>query len=190
MKIGVLALQGGVIEHVKHIEATGHEAIEVKSEKDLNEISGIILPGGESTTMGKLLNITELMKPLREKIEGDLPVWGTCAGMILLAKELEKDDKKYLSLMNIKVRRNAFGTQIDSFKTSEIIKEISSDPIELVFIRAPYVTEVGDKVSILARVEDKIVAVKERNILATSFHPELTNDTRFMKYFIEEFCKK
>lgn len=190
MKIGVLALQGGVIEHIKHIKRSSHEGVEVKSEKDLEGLNGIILPGGESTTMGKLLNVTGLMKPLKDKIKNGLPTWGTCAGMILLAKEIENDDKRHLELMNISVKRNAFGTQIDSFKTLKLIKEVSNEPIELVFIRAPYITEVGENVSILSTVEGNVVAAFEKNMLVTSFHPELTDDTRFFQYFINGFCKE
>lgn len=187
MNIGVLAFQGGVIEHLNHITILGHNAIEVKKVEDLDKIDAIILPGGESTTIGKLLNVTGMMEPLKNKIIKGLPTWGTCAGMILLAKEIDNDDRRYLSLMNIKVKRNAFGTQIDSFKTNKIIKEVSNYPIELVFIRAPYVIETSGKVESLCSVEDNIVAVKEKNMLATSFHPELTDDTRFLEYFINNF---
>lgn len=186
MNIGVLALQGGVIEHLKQIEALGHKGIEVKVAEDLEKIDAIILPGGESTTIGKLLRITGLMEFLREKIQGGMPVWGTCAGMILLAKEIEYEPFNYLGVMDIKVRRNAFGTQIDSFKTKKVIKSVSDKEIELVFIRAPYVLEAGDDVDILCKVNGNIVAARQGNILATSFHPELTNDLSFMKFFIEE----
>lgn len=190
MKIGVLSLQGGVIEYVNQIERLGHESVEVKKESDLDIIDAIILPGGESTTMGKLLNVTNLMEPLRNKILEGLPVWGTCAGMILLAKDIENDDRRHLGVMDIKVRRNAFGTQIDSFRTKKVIEKISKDEMELVFIRAPYVIETNKNVEVLCRVENKIVAVRENNILATSFHPELTEDLRFLNYFIEGIVKK
>lgn len=186
MNIGVLSLQGGVIEHLNQIKALGHKGIEVKREEDIENIDGIILPGGESTTMGKLLRITGLMEVLIEKIQNGLPVWGTCAGMILLAREIENEPVSHLAVMDIKVRRNAFGRQIDSFKTKKIIKKVSNKEIELVFIRAPYVLEIGNHVDILCKVKDDIVAVRQENILATSFHPELTNDLSFMKYFIEE----
>lgn len=186
MNIGVLALQGGVIEHLKQIEALGHKGIEVKVAEDLEKIDAIILPGGESTTIGKLLRITGLMEFLREKIQSGMPVWGTCAGMILLAKEIEYEPFNYLGVMDIKVRRNAFGTQIDSFKTKKVIKSVSDKEIELVFIRAPYVLEAGTDVDILCKVNGNIVAARQGNILATSFHPELTNDLSFMKFFIEE----
>lgn len=182
MKIGVLAFQGGVIEHIKQIESLGHNAIEIKNESDLEDLDGLILPGGESTTIGKLLKITNLLEPLRKKIEEGLPTFGTCAGMILLAKEIE-GESSYLNLMNIKVKRNAFGRQVDSFSEYHKVKGINKE-IELVFIRAPYVEEVGENVEVLCKVKEKIVAVRDRNIIATSFHPELTDDLTFMKYFL------
>jgi pyridoxal 5'-phosphate synthase pdxT subunit len=185
MKVGVLSFQGGVIEHLNHIKALGYTGIEVKKEEDLNDIDAIILPGGESTTIGKLLKVTGLMKPLKEKIESGLPTWGTCAGMILLAKEIEGQEEKYLDAMDIKVERNAFGTQIDSFKVHKVIKEVSEENIELVFIRAPYITAAKETVEILCEVDNKIVAAKQKNIIVTAFHPELTNDLSFLRYFLK-----
>lgn len=190
MNIGVLGFQGGVIEHLNQIEKLGHTGIQVKKEEDLNNIDAIILPGGESTTIGKLLIVTGLMDPLRKKIENGLPTWGTCAGMILLAKEIENEKIKHLAVMDIKVRRNAFGTQIDSFRTNKVIEEVSNKEIELVFIRAPYILEAGKDVEVLCKINNNIVAVRQGNILATSFHPELTEDLTFMKYFIEEIVSK
>lgn len=184
MKIGVLSLQGGFIEHINQIKLLGYEPIEVKKESDLEVIDGIILPGGESTTMGKLLNVTGLMKPLKNKILEGLPVWGTCAGMILLAKDIENDCRRHLGIMDIKIRRNAFGTQIDSFKTKKVIKEVSENPLELVSIRAPFITEIKDNVKVLCEVNNNIVAVRQDNMIATSFHPELTSDLTFLKYFL------
>lgn len=189
MNIGVLAFQGGVIEHINQIKSLGHNGIEIRTKEELNNIDAIILPGGESTTIGKLLKVTGLMEPLREKILNGLPTWGTCAGMILLAKEIENEDTKHLGVMDIKVRRNAFGAQIDSFKTKSIIDKVSENEIELVFIRAPYILEAADNVDVLCKIDNNIVAVKQNNILATSFHPELTDDTTVMKYFIEEVSK-
>ena len=185
MKVGVLSFQGGVIEHLNQIKELGHIGVQVKKEKDLNDIDAIILPGGESTTIGKLLKITELIQPLKEKIKSGLPTWGTCAGMILLAKEIEDQETKHLQLMDIKVRRNAFGTQIDSFKTQKLIEDVSKEEMELVFIRAPYITEVKENVKILCEVDNKIVAARQDNIIVTSFHPELTNDLRFLDYFLK-----
>lgn len=187
MRIGVLALQGGFIEHIRQIEKLNHIGVLVKSEKDLENIDGLILPGGESTTMGKLLNIAGLINPLKDKINTGLPTFGTCAGMILLAKEIEGENS-YLGLMNIKVKRNAFGRQLGSFREVNAVKYIESD-LELVFIRAPYVEEFSGEVEVLAKVKDRVVAVKERNIIATAFHPELTENLEVMNYFIN-MCKK
>lgn len=184
MNIGVLSLQGGVIEHLNKIKELGHNGVEVKSVKDLENIDKIILPGGESTTIGKLLKITGLIDPLKEKIKEGMPVWGTCAGMILLSKEIENDSRRHLELMNIKVQRNGFGTQINSFKINKIIKSVSEIPMDLVFIRAPYVVEAKSNVEVLCKALDKIVAVREKNMVATAFHPELTESNEFYKYFI------
>jgi 5'-phosphate synthase pdxT subunit len=183
-RVGVLSFQGGVLEHLNQIKALGHEAIQIKKERDLENLDAIILPGGESTTMGKLLDVTGLKEPLKEKIKSGIPTWGTCAGMILLAKEIENDSRRHLSLMDIKVRRNAFGTQIDSFKTKKVIKEVSENPLELVFIRAPFITEIKDNVKVLCEVNNNIVAVRQDNMIATSFHPELTSNLTFLKYFL------
>jgi len=189
MNVGVLSFQGGVIEHLNQIKSLGHIAIEVKKEEDLKDIDAIILPGGESTTIGKLLKITGLIEPLKYKIKNGLPTWGTCAGMILLANEIEDEETKHLQLMDIRVRRNAFGTQIDSFKTQKLIEGVSKEKIELVFIRAPYITKVGESVRILCKVDNKIVAAKQDNMLVTSFHPELTDDLAFLQYFLKGIFK-
>ena len=178
-KIGILGFQGAIVEHERQIKAIGHEPVIVKYPEQLEEIDGIILPGGESTTMGKILNRTGLMELLRGKIQGGLPVWGTCAGMILLAKELVNDSVTHLGVMDIAVRRNAYGSQIDSFATKKVIPE-------LVFIRAPYITSVKDGVKILCELDGHIVAAEEKNMLVTSFHPELTDNTAFLKYFVSK----
>lgn len=185
MKIGVLAFQGGVIEHINQIKLLGYDAIEVRKKEDLENIDAIILPGGESTTIGRLLNVTGLMNPLKEKINKGMPVWGTCAGMILLSKKIEGQKDNYLGLMDITVRRNAYGSQIDSFRIEKVIKKISDKPIELVFIRAPFITEVNDNVEVIYELDGNVVAAKENNILVSSFHPELTKDLSFLKYFIK-----
>ncbi|AGF59477.1 5'-phosphate synthase pdxT subunit [Clostridium saccharoperbutylacetonicum] len=187
MKVGVLSLQGDVLEHLNQIKHLGHIGVEVKKEKDLNDIDAIILPGGESTTIGKLLKITGLMEPLRNKIRNGLPTWGTCAGMILLADEIEGQEE-YLKVMNIKVRRNAFGTQIDSFRVYESISTVSEEKIELVFIRAPYIVDVKETVEVLCKIDNNIVAAREGNIVVTSFHPEVTDDLRFLDYFLTSSC--
>lgn len=185
MKIGILGFQGAVIEHQRHIEKIGHEAIVVRYPEQLAELDGMILPGGESTTIGKLLNRTGMMEPLRERIRGGLPVWGTCAGMILLAKELENDPVRHLAVMDITVKRNAYGTQIDSFDVNVEIPEVSTGEIPLVFIRAPYITSVGEGVKVISRIDGHIVAARENNMLVTSFHPELTDCSAFHRYFAE-----
>lgn len=184
MKIGILGFQGAVIEHQRHIEKLGHEAVVVRYPEQLELLDGIILPGGESTTIGKLLNRTEMMEPLRDKIKKGLPVWGTCAGMILLAKELVDDPLTHLAVMDIAVRRNAYGTQIDSFDTTVVIPGISSHELPLVFIRAPYITRIGKGVELLCEVNRNIVAAREGNMLVTSFHPELTENGEFHRFFI------
>lgn len=183
MKIGILGFQGAVIEHQRHIEKIGHEAIIVRYPEQLAELDGMILPGGESTTIGKLLNRTGMMDPLRERIREGLPVWGTCAGMILLAKELENDPVRHLAVMDITVKRNAYGTQIDSFDVNVEIPEVSTGEIPLVFIRAPYITSVGEGVKVISRIDGHIVAARENNMLVTSFHPELTDCSAFHRYF-------
>ena len=189
LKIGVLSLQGGVIEHINHIHRLGHEGVEIKNLEDINGLQGIILPGGESTTIGKLLRETKMLMPLREKIISGLPVWGTCAGMILLAKYIEGSPVEQLKVMDIKVKRNAYGSQMDSFKRNVLINEISSDLLPLVFIRGPVITEVFNDVKIICTVDDKIVAAKQNNMLATAFHPELTGNLEVHKYFIN-MCRK
>ncbi|MCW6110536.1 pyridoxal 5'-phosphate synthase glutaminase subunit PdxT [Clostridium sporogenes] len=190
MKVGVLDLQGSVAEHMKILEKIENvEPVRVKYKEDLDNIQGIILPGGESTTLGKLLKDFNIYDTLKEKIEKGLPVWGTCAGMILLAKDIQGQEEPYFKVIDIKVKRNAYGSQLNSFSIEEILEDIDKEPIELVFIRAPYITTVGSNVVILKRVRKNIVAAKEKNVLVTSFHPELTGDTRFHKYFIDKFIK-
>ena len=188
LRIGVLSLQGGVIEHINHIERLGHEGVEVKKLDDINGLQGIILPGGESTTIGKILRERQMLIPLREKIISGLPVWETCAGMILLAKYIEGEEASHLKVMDIKVKRNAYGSQIDSFKKNVVISEISSEPLPLVFIRGPLITKVKSDIQIICIVDDNIVAAKQRKMFATSFHPELTNSLEFHKYFVN-MCK-
>lgn len=190
IKVGVLDLQGSVAEHMKILEKIENvEPVRVKYKEDLDDIQGIILPGGESTTLGKLLKDFNIYDTLKEKIEKGLPVWGTCAGMILLAKDIQGQKESYFKVIDIKVKRNAYGSQLNSFSIEEMLEDIDKEPIELVFIRAPYITTVGSNVTILKRVRKNIVAAKEKNVLVTSFHPELTEDTRFHKYFIDKFIK-
>lgn len=186
MKIAVLALQGGVEEHINHLKSLGCEAVEVRRVEELDGLNGLILPGGESTTIGKLLKKTGIFDKLREKIINGFPVWGTCAGMILLAKNIENDEARHLQTMDITVRRNAYGSQIDSFIVEQNIEEVSTEPIPLVFIRAPYITKVESNVEVICKVNDNIVAARQDNMLVTSFHPELTKNLEMHRYFIEQ----
>jgi len=182
--IGVLDLQGAVIEHINKLnEIDGVSALRVKNLEDLSKVQGIILPGGESTAIGKLLRDLNILDTLREKIKAGLPVWGTCAGMILLAKKLEGYDYNHIGTMDIEVKRNAYGAQVESFITDEIIEGISDKKIPMIFIRAPYVERVLGDVEVLCKVNGNIVACREKNMLATSFHPELSEDLTMHKYF-------
>lgn len=184
MKIGVLAFQGGIEEHIHHIEALNCKAVKVKKVSDMHQIDGLIIPGGESTTMGKFLHFSKLIEPLKCKISEGMPVWGTCAGMILLAKNIENSQVSYLNAIDITVRRNAYGSQIDSFMEDVLISEVSNQKIPLVFIRAPFITHLGKEVKSLCKVKNNIVAARHKNVLVTSFHPELTDNLQFHKYFL------
>ena len=186
VRVGVLGFQGSVEEHIASLSNLEDVMpVVVKTKEMLNKVDGIILPGGESTTIGKLLREFDLLDELKKKIENGLPTWGTCAGMILLAKRIVNQSETYLDAMDIKVRRNAYGSQLDSFITKEVIKEISDEAIPMVFIRAPWIEECGENVDILAKVNQNIVAAKSENIIVTSFHPELTNDISFHRYFVD-----
>ena len=184
MKVGILALQGAFIEHGKKMEELGIPYKYVKLPEDLEDIDGIILPGGESTAMGKLLREFNMLDLLRKRIEDGLPVFGTCSGMILLAKKLYNDLTVHLGVMDIEVKRNAYGRQLGSFNCRGHFKGIDN-LVEMVFIRAPYVTSIREDVDILSKVDGNIVAVRQNNMSAISFHPELTDDLSVHKYFIE-----
>jgi 5'-phosphate synthase pdxT subunit len=189
--IGVLALQGAVQEHLDCLRSLpGVTGIPIKRASELDEIDGLILPGGESTAIGKLLKEFQITSPLIRKIQGGLPVWGTCAGMILLAKTIVDQPNCHLGLMDITVKRNAYGSQLDSFATTAQISEVSATPLPLVFIRAPYVEQASSSVKVLATVAGKIVAVEQANMLATAFHPELTDSLEFHKYFVTKAANK
>ena len=184
MVIGVLAMQGAYEEHINILQDLDVSPVEIRNKNDLQNIDGIIIPGGESTTMGKLIRTLDIYNDLKEKIESGMPVWGTCAGMILLAKSICNDDTVHLGTMDIEVKRNAYGRQLGSFNTKSNVKGIGED-IEMVFIRAPYIENVDDNVKVLSVVDNNIVAAKENNMLVTSFHPELTSDYRVHKYFLK-----
>ncbi|QIB27402.1 pyridoxal 5'-phosphate synthase glutaminase subunit PdxT [Caloranaerobacter azorensis] len=191
IKVGVLDFQGSVIEHIEMLEKIeGAEPIRVKYEEQIEEIDGLIIPGGESTTIGKIMKDFNIFLPLKEKILEGMPVWGTCAGMILLAKKIVGQDYVHLGVMDIEVKRNAYGSQIDSFMIEKTIPQVSSKSISLVFIRAPYIEKVGEGVEILSEHEGKIIAAREKNMLATSFHPELTEDESFHRYFVDMIKEK
>ena len=189
MKIGVLALQGDFAEHLHVLQRLGVEGAEVRLPRDLAGLDGIILPGGESTTIGKLAVQYELMEPLRQMAETK-PVWGTCAGAIFLSKDARRQ-QPLLGVMDITVERNAFGRQVDSFEVDLDVPALGAEgnghpyPFHAVFIRAPLIEQVGAGVEALAKLPDgRIVAARQRNLLATSFHPELTPDSRFHRYFL------
>ncbi len=190
MKIGVLAVQGAVTEHLNHLTRCGVEALAVKEITTLDKVCGLIIPGGESTTIGKLIEIFGLADSIKNRCcDGSLAVFGTCAGMVLMAEEVTDGlaDQPHLSLMNIKVKRNAFGRQKESFETKLKFESFEPD-LTGVFIRAPKIVEAGKNVIILARLEEGIVAARQGLMLTTSFHPELTDDLRVHQYFIE-ICK-
>jgi 5'-phosphate synthase pdxT subunit len=189
MKIGVLALQGDFAEHQVMLESLGAEVVQVRLPEQLIGLNGLIIPGGESTTIGKLANAYGLMEPLR-KFGVSHAIWGTCAGAIFLAKDAQRK-QPLLQLMDIVIQRNAFGRQVDSFEVDLKVPCLSKDgkqplPFHTVFIRAPLIESVGKGVEILATLEDgKIVAARQAKLMVTSFHPELTNDSRFHQYFME-----
>ena len=191
MKIGILALQGAFAEHERVLERLGVENVELRNLEDFQkyqkELSGLILPGGESTTMGKLLRDQDMLIPIREAILSGLPVFGTCAGLILLAKEITSQDESHLGTMDMVVERNAYGRQLGSFYTEAECKGVGQIP--MTFIRGPIISSVGEDVEILAIVDNQIVAAQEKNMLVTSFHPELNDDVRLHQYFIN-MCKE
>ena len=188
-RIGVLALQGAFIEHINVLNKLGAETFEIRQKSDLANvpIDGLVLPGGESTVMGKLLRELDLMDDVRKMILDGLPVFGTCAGLILLAKSISNEEDSYLGTMNIVARRNAYGRQLGSFKTESDFKGIGK--VEMTFIRAPFIESAGEGVDVLAVVDGKIVAARQDNMLAIAFHPELTSDLSVHKYFLENMVK-
>ncbi|WP_146553941.1 pyridoxal 5'-phosphate synthase glutaminase subunit PdxT [Rummeliibacillus sp. SL167] len=182
VRIGVLALQGAVREHIKAIEAVGAKAVSVKHKDELQDLDGLILPGGESTTMRKLIDRYDMMQALRIFASTGKPMFGTCAGLILLAKKLV-DGEPHIGVMDIEVKRNSFGRQIDSFEALLDLKDIGSN-FPAVFIRAPHIVNVGKNVAVLGKYDGRIVLARDGQFLGCSFHPELTEDTRIMEYFV------
>ena len=191
MKVGVLALQGDVREHVSSLIACGVDPITVRRSSEIDQIDALVLPGGESTTIAQLSEVFGIYDQIKSRISDGMPVYGSCAGMILLANEIldAKVGQKTFGGLNITVRRNAFGRQVDSFESDISFKDGSSDLIRAVFIRAPWVEKVGEDVEVLATVDTHPVAVRSKTLLATSFHPELTADHRIHRYFIEEVAR-
>ena len=184
MRVGVLALQGAFAEHRTALEKLGVDTVEIRRRGDFTDsLDGVILPGGESTVQGKLLREEGLMEPMKAAIKGGMPVFGTCAGLILLAKRISNDENVYFGTMNVVVRRNAYGRQLGSFRCVEKVGEL--DAIPMVFIRAPFIERAGKGVEVLATVGGNIVAAREKNMLATAFHPELTDDLRIHRYFLD-----
>jgi pyridoxal 5'-phosphate synthase pdxT subunit len=180
MRIGVLALQGAFREHLQTLGAIGVEGVAVRLPADLDDVAGLILPGGESTTMRKLIDRWGLRQPMLDLAASGAPIFGTCAGMIVLAREIVGGEEPILPLLDVAVRRNAFGRQLDSFEADLPVPVLGDQPVHGVFIRAPIIERSGPDVDVLGRLEDgRIVAVRERNIIATAFHPELAGETRF-----------
>jgi 5'-phosphate synthase pdxT subunit len=204
IRIGVLALQGDFREHIQALRRMDAEAVPVRLPKDLAGVDGLVIPGGESTAIGKLMVAYDLVQPLRDRIASEMPVWGTCAGMILLARETDNAlaGQPLLATMNMRVRRNAFGTQRESFETDLRVSVLGEKPYHAIFIRGPVVESVGNGVEVLARLSqgegdaaretntgvdpetENIVAVRQGNLLGTAFHPEVTGDLRFHEYFL------
>ena len=180
MRIGVLAVQGAFAEHVATLDSIGVEGVEVRLPSDLEDVSGLILPGGESTAQRRLIERWGLREPILDLARSGAPIFGTCAGMILLSTDILDGDPTVLPLLDIGVRRNAFGRQLDSFEADLDVPVLGNQPVHGVFIRAPVVERTGEGVDVLARLDDgRIVAVRERNVIATAFHPELAGETRF-----------
>ena len=186
MKVGVLSLQGAVEEHLRMIEKCGFEGIKVKTVDDLEKVDRLIIPGGESTTIGKLAKIYGLDREIVKKGKEGMPIFGTCAGMILLANKVVGNEQIRFNLIDIVVERNAFGRQVDSFEVDLKIEDFTGKPFRAVFIRAPYIKKAGREVKVLVKFKGKIVMARQKNILVSSFHPELSDDLRVHKYFLSE----
>jgi len=186
MRIGVLALQGAFIEHIEALQRLKVEALPVCLPKELQGLDGLIIPGGESTTISRLMVDFRLMQPVRDLAQAGLPIWGTCAGMILLAREVSDFRLETLGLMDIRVRRNAFGRQVDSFETEVKMPALGEQPFHAVFIRAPIIEKADSKVEVLAKLSNGFaVAARQGKQVAAAFHPELTDDLRFHRYFLD-----
>jgi pyridoxal 5'-phosphate synthase pdxT subunit len=184
-RVGVLAYQGDVREHLAALAAIGAEPVEVRTLAELETVDALVLPGGESTVIGKLAARYGLLGPLRDRIAGGLPTLGTCAGMILLAREVEGPPQELLGVLDARVRRNAFGRQVASFEAEVDVKGVDGGPVSGAFIRAPWVADAGPEVEVLAEVDGKVVAVRQGSLLATAFHPELTGEVRLHRWLLD-----
>ncbi len=185
MKVGVLAVQGDFAEHIAVLKRLDVDTAEVRLPRDLDGVEALIMPGGESTTFSYLMDLYDLKGPIKKMAGMGVPIWGTCAGMIMMARELTDKEPTPMGLMDILVTRNAFGRQIDSFEVDLDIQTLGHEPFHAVFIRAPVIFDVGQDVDILAHLPDgRPVAVQQKNLLATAFHPELSRDTRLHQYFL------
>jgi 5'-phosphate synthase pdxT subunit len=183
--VGVLAYQGDVREHLEALAAVGANPVEVRTLADLDRVDGLVLPGGESTVIGKLAARYGLLEPLRRRVAAGLPVFGTCAGMIFLAREVEGPPQDLLGVLDVRVRRNAFGRQVASFEAEVDVKGVDGGPVSGAYIRAPWVAEAGPEVEVLAEVDGKVVAVRQGDVLATAFHPELTGELRLHRWLVD-----
>ena len=184
-RVGVLAFQSDVREHLVALAAVGADPVEVRSLADLASVDGLVVPGGESTVIGKLADRYGLLAPLRRRAEAGLPVLGTCAGMIFLAREVEGPPQDLLGVLDVRVRRNAFGRQVASFEAEVDVKGVDGGPVSGAFIRAPWVAEAAPEVEVLAEVDGKVVAVRQGNLLATAFHPELSGEVRLHRFLVD-----
>ena len=186
MEVGVLAIQGDFAEHIAVLGKLGVKAREVRLPEHLDSVDGLIIPGGESTTLSRLMTIYNLREPVERMAAEGRAVWGTCAGLIMLSREITEQDPIPLGIMDIGVQRNAFGRQVDSFEQTLDVSALGPDPFHAIFIRAPVIIRVGDGVEVLSALDaDRPVAVRQGNLMATAFHPELTDDYRFHSYFLE-----
>jgi len=185
-RVGVLALQGDVPEHLRAAEQAGAEAVPVRRVSELQEVDALVIPGGESTTIGKLLERYDLMEPIRQRARGGMPILGTCSGLILLAREIEGSEQPRLGLLDVTVRRNAYGRQVDSFETEVNAPALGSEPVRAVFIRAPIVTRTGPEVEVLAEAGGHPILVRQGGLIGAAFHPEMAGEDRVHRLLLQE----
>jgi 5'-phosphate synthase pdxT subunit len=189
-RVGVLALQGDVPEHMRAVEQAGGEAVPVRTCAQLEGVEALIIPGGESTTVGKLLERYSLMEPIRERARTGMPILGTCTGLILMAREIEDSDQPRLGLMDVTVRRNAYGRQLDSFETDVAAPSLGSEPLRAVFIRAPIVTRTGPEVRTLAEADGRPILVRQGGLIGAAFHPEMAGEDRVHRLLLEQVRRR